>query len=139
MTLLDAVATYLVANTTLTVGGTTGTLAKAQMLDTQPDTVAVLYETGGAASEYAFSTSTGQAQVIYERPNLQLLSRSATYQTARTVAETVYTTLDGLGDMTMSGTRYLDVDAVQAPFSIGRDKQERELVSVNFRIRKEVG
>ncbi len=137
--ILDAVATYLVANTTLTVGGTTGTLAKTVMSDAQPDTVAVLYETAGAGSEYAFSTSTGSAAVVFERANMQLLSRSTAYTKARSVAETVYTTLDGLGDVTMSGVRFLDIDAVQPPFGIGRDGQDRELVSVNFRIRKEVG
>ncbi len=139
MTLLDSVATYLVAQTTLTLGSTSGTLAKAVMLDTQPNTVAVLYETGGAGSEYAFSTSTGTVNVVYEQPNLQLLSRSTTYTKARSVAETVYTTLNGLGTTTMSGTRYLDFEAIQSPFSIGRDSQERHLVSVNFRVRKEVG
>jgi len=137
--ILDDVATYLVAQTTLTVGGTTGTLGKAIMLDTEPDTIAVLFETGGGASEYAFSTSTGTVAVVYEQPNLQLLSRSTTYTQARTVAETVYTTLNGLGTTTMTGTRYLSVDAVQSPFSIGRDDNERYLVSVNFRVKKEVG
>ena len=137
--ILDAVATYLVSKTTLTVGGTTGTLAKAVMLDTQPDTVAVLYETGGAGGEHAFSTSTGTVTRIYERVNMQVLSRSTTYTQARTVAETIYTTLDGLGETTMSSVRYLSFDAIQPPFSIGRDEQERHLVSVNFRIKKEVG
>ena len=137
MTMLDAVATYLVANTTLTVGGTAGTLAKAIMLDTQPDTVAVLYETGGTGSEYVFST--GATEVVYEEPNLQLISRSTTYSKARSVAETVYTKLDGLSETVMSSVRYLDIEAMQSPFSIGRDEQERYLVSVNFRVKKEVG
>ncbi len=137
--ILDAVATYLVTNTTLTVGGTSGTLAKAVMSDSQPDTIAVLYEQGGGPSEYSFSTSTGTVAVVYEQPNLQCLSRSVSYQTARTAAQTVYTALNGLGDTTMSGVRFLSVEAIQPPFSVGRDKQDRYLVSVNFRVKKEVG
>ena len=137
--MLDPVATYLVANTTLTVGGTTGTLAKAVMSDSQPDTVTVLYEQPGAGAEYSFSTSTGTVAVVYEQPNLQALSRAATYTVARAAAQTVYTTLNGLGDTTMSGVRFLSIEAIQAPFSVGRDKQDRYLVSVNFRVKKEVG
>ena len=56
MTVLDDVATYLVAQTTLTVGNTTGTLQKAVMLDEYSNTVAVLYETGGLPSVHSFST-----------------------------------------------------------------------------------
>ena len=139
--ILDDVATWLAANSTLlSVGGTTGTLTKAVMLDSQPDTVATLLETGGLPTVQAFSTGTNNTQVVYERPNLQLLSRSTSYVTARNVAETVYTLLDGYtGTLpTSTGTRYLSVDAIQAPFSLGRDENERYLVSVNFQIRKEV-
>lgn len=137
--MLDAVATYLTSNTTLTVGGTTGTLAKAVMTDSQPDTVAVLYEQPGGASEYSFSTSTGTVGVVYEQPNLQCLTRSATYTVARAAAQTVYTALNGLGETTMSGVRFLSIEAIQSPFSLGRDSNERYLVSVNFRVKKEVG
>ncbi len=137
MTILDELATYLVANTTLTVGGTTGTLTKAIMRDSQPDTVASLFETGGLPSRQAFSTGTN-TDIVWERPSVQLLSRSLSYQTARAAAEAVYQALDGLGETTMSGTRWGSVDAIQAPFSLGRDENERYLVSVNFQIHKEV-
>jgi len=137
MTLLDELANYLVAATTLTVGGTTGTLTKAIMRDSQPDTVASLFETGGLPSMQAFSTG-GNTEVVYERPSVQLLSRSTSYETARGVAQNVYLQLDGLKTVEMTGTRWLSVDAIQPPFSIGRDKNERYLVSVNFQARKQV-
>jgi len=131
--ILDDLADRIASTTTMTVGVTLG---KAVMRDDEPDTVAVLYETGGAASEYAYSTSTGSAQVVYESPNIQCLSRSTDYQTARNAAETVYTALDGLAGVTLNGVKYLSIGAVQPPFSIGRDEKERYLVSVNFRVKK---
>ena len=78
-------------------------------------------------------------EVVYETPNVQCLSRSTDYQVARGVAETVYTVLDGLSGVTISGIRYLDIAAIQSPFEVGRDAQERFLVSVNFRVKKAVG
>jgi hypothetical protein len=36
----------------------------------------------------------------------------------------------------MSGATYLDVSAVQKPFSIGPDENQRELVSCNFTVKR---
>ena len=135
MTLLDEIAAYLVTNTTLSMGGTTGTLAKAKMLDDQPDTVAVLYEQPGLWTAYAMSTGAA-ADRVYEQPILQCLARSTSYQVARDSAQVVFDALDGLSNTTMSSVTYLSVEAVQSPFGIGRDKNDRELVSVNFHVKK---
>jgi hypothetical protein len=139
VTLLDDIAAHIATNSTLFTVGANGNLTKAVMLDGSPDTVCTLYEQQGVFSVQAFSSSTGTAAVVWERPNLQLLSRSTSYQTARTRAETVYRLLDGLGDVTMSGTRYVAIDAVAPPFSAGRDQNQRFLVSVNFNVQKEPG
>lgn len=135
MTVLDDVATYVVANTTHTLGGTTGTLAKAVMLDTQPDTVAVLYETGGLGSVQSFSTS-NPVTIEYEQPSFQLISRSTSYVVAENAADTVYALLDGLGLTTLGASTYLSIDAQQRPFSLGRDDSERFLISVNFQSKR---
>ncbi len=124
--ILDELATYLAANSTLTVGGTLG---KARMTDTQPDTVGVLYESGGLSTVYTFSTGSA---VEYQRPTVQFLSRSTSYVTARQAAETVYQLLDGLSNTTMTGVRYKSVKAIQQPFTVGVDDSDRYLVSVNF-------
>ena len=137
--MIDDVASWLVSNTTFTVGGTTGTLAKAIMLDSHPNAISVLFETPGGSPEHAFSSSTGRAEVVYESPNLQILTRSTSYTGARTAAEKLFVQLDGAAGVTMGSVSYLDVAAVQSPFDIGRDNQERYLVSCNYRIKKVVG
>lgn len=135
MPILTEVATYLAANSTLAVGGVTGTLQITQMTDDMANTVVALYETGGSATVKAFSTGAGAARV-YEQPGLQALSRSTSYATARASAGIVYDLLDGISNTTMTGVTYLSVDAVQPPFAIGRDDNERHLISVNFQVKK---
>lgn len=143
--LLDDLATYLAAQSTAFAifSGSTGNLAKAVALDaTLPDTITVIYETGGLGNEYVYSTATGGAKVANERPSFQIISRSTRYTTARTRAETAYTILDGLAGQTLptaTGTLYLEIVANQAPFSIGRDDNERYLVSSNYTARKAIG
>ena len=137
MPLLLEVGTYLEANSTaFSLGKSTGTLQLSIMTDSMPNTVVSLFETGGSPSAQAFSTGAGAA-IVYEQPSLQALSRSTSYVTARENAGRVYDILDGLSNTTMTSVRYLSVDADQAPFSIGRDDNERHLVSVNFSIKKQ--
>lgn len=135
--LLDDTATYLAANTTrLTVGVN---LTKAFMPD-DPNTVTSLYETGGVFPLHFFTTSTGTRG--YEQPGLQAVSRSTSYQTARTVIEDVFTILDNVAGTnlpTATGPYYVTIDAVQSPFLIDRDQNERFRVGVNFTITKTTG
>ncbi len=145
MSIADDIAAFLVAQSTAftLLSGTSGNLGKMVMLDNAhvADTFASIYETGGGASEYAYSTSTGTADIVFERPSFQMLSRSTTYTTARAQAQTAYTLLDGLADRnlpTATGTRYLQITAVQSPFFVNRDENERFIVSVNFDAWKEV-
>lgn len=145
MSLVDDIATYLETSSTVFTrySGTAGNLARQAMLDNlNLDPMTVLYETAGGANAYTMSTGTGSADVTYETPSLQILSRSTSYQTARSRADTAYTILDGLAQVnlpTATGTLYLDVSAVQAPFFTGYDENHRPIVSVNFTIRKRVG
>ncbi len=145
MPLLDDIATFLDAQSTAftLLSGTEGDLAKTIMLDhpAVSDTIAVLYETGGSPNTYTFSTTTGSARVAIEKPSLQMLSRSSDYQIARNRAQTAYTILDGLAGQnlpTATGTLYLEITAVQTPFSIGPDDNDRPVISVNFDVWKQV-
>lgn len=137
MMIQDVGAWLASQSTALTVGGTTGTLALGQMLDTQPNTVVALFEQPGLPTAYAFSTGT-QATRAYERPGLQALSRSTDPTTAQTRAEIIYDLLDGLTNTTMSTVRYLEFTAEQPPFQAGRDNNERWLWSVNFNVKRDV-
>jgi len=141
MSVLDDVGTYLAAQSTAftKLSGSAGNLAKGVNLDViAPDTMVSLYDTAGLPSAQVFSTASA-ASVAYEQPGLQILSRSTSYKTARDNANVAYQILDGLSGLlpTATGTRYLSIDAAQAPFFIGRDGNDRPLFSVNFNIRKD--
>ena len=135
--MLDDVATYLATNSTrLTVGVS---LTKAFMPAT-PDTVTTLFETGGFAPLNAFSTSADYR--FYEQPGLMIHSRSADYQIVRAVMEDVFTVLDGVANEalpTATGVWYAAIDAVQSPFLITRDSNDRFVVGVNFNVIKTTG
>lgn len=135
--ILDDVATYLEANSTrLTIGVN---LTKGFMPE-NPSTVTTMFETGGVSPLHYFSTSTGTRG--YERPGLMIHSRSTSYETARSIIEDVYTILDGTANTnlpTSTGVRYVSIDAVQSPFLIGRDSNDRFLLSVNFIVTKTTG
>ena len=142
--LLDDVVTYLDAQsaTFAKLSASGGNLSKAFMPDASPapDTLVTLYETGGLAPVHVFST--GGTTRYFEQPGLQLISRSTSYATARTNAEAAYIILDsvaGQGLPTSSGISYLSIDAVQSPFSLGRDGNDRYLVGCNFQVVKATG
>ena len=134
--LLDDLASYMAAQSTqFTVGVS---MTKTFMPDA-PDTLTTLYETGGFSPVHYFST--GQTRDV-ERPSLQVIARSTSYQVARTNIEEVFTLLDGIHDRglpTTTGTHYQSIDAIQSPFSLGRDENERWRLAVNFTITKSTG
>jgi hypothetical protein len=135
--ILDDIATYLQTNSTrLTVGVN---LTKGHMPDS-PSTVTTLYEITGFSSVFAFSTGSGTR--VYEQPSLMIHSRSTDYQTARLILEDVFTILDGVNNRglpTTTGVRYAGIDAVQPPFDIGTDSNDRHKLSVNFNVIKTTG
>ncbi len=137
MPFLTDLASYIETNTTgLTIGGTTGTIGLAQMHDTQPATMIGLYETGGPGPAYVFSTDT-KAGRAYEQTTLQVLSRSTAYATAAANARRVYTALSGVTNTTINSLRYLSITALQTPFDIGHDSNNRAVVSCNYLVTRD--
>ena len=118
----------------LTTGGVTTEIYKSFMPE-QPDNAFVLTETAGQGPVHTFASSPGQA--VLEIAGLQVIRRSASYETARNGMETVLDLLDGLSERTINATRYSYVEATQVPFSLGRDDSERSLLAVNFLAYKE--
>lgn len=146
--LLDDTADYLAANSTAftILSGTQGNLAKQRSLDhtPAPDALTVLHETAGLSPIHTFSTSTGSVTRDHERPGLQVLARSPSTdpQAGRDNAETVYTLLDGLAGVVLStgsGVTYRSIDAVQSPFFLQRDSNDRDIYAVNFNVEKSTG
>jgi hypothetical protein len=141
MAVLDDLASWIDTSSTSFAVGTN--LFKALFLDNAavPNTATVLYETPGIENVYTFSTAQYSARVAMERPSVQAISRSTSYQTARTRAQTIYTLLDGLAGRnlpTSTGKLYHDISAAQAPFFLQRDENDRYLVACNYLITKAV-
>lgn len=136
MAMLDDIATYLDTSSTDLKVGSTGNVFKNYMPPRAPNEVVGLFETVGAASFHEFSTAAGPNRV-YTAPGLQCLSRSTSSVTAKTNCETVFRLLDGytgkLPTSTSTG-HYPQIVALQAPFLVGRDENQRFIYSVNFNV-----
>ena len=144
MSLVDDIAAYLAASSTAftLLSGTGGNLAKMIALDHEHagDTMAVIYETPGANTEFSFSTSTSGVTVEFERQSFQILSRAVLWDTARSQSQVAHTLLDGLASRslpTATGTRYVQIVAVQPPFFLQRDENDRFIASANYDVWRE--
>lgn len=116
--------------------GTVGTNLFKGALPSAPDAcVALLGPYGGAPPVWAMSAgaaSGGRPQV--ERPRVQVLCRDTRYDSAQYKAVAVRFVLDGLGSFTKNGVGYKSVFAVQEPFYLERDGNDREIFVANYEI-----
>lgn len=126
--------------TLLSSGGTTsdGTELFAGFAPPTPDRAVIVYETGGQGPIRAFRSSTGQP--VAEQPRIQVVARAAAWQygTARLKINDCYRLLEGAGDRSINGVRYLWIGAVQSPFPMSRDENGRPLMVCNFDVTKEL-
>lgn len=130
MAILDDLAAYIA-----TAGhGTVGTNLFKGHLPAQPDAAIALYEYQGEANVNVF----GGAAAINERPRVQVRVRGALmdYPTARTKIQSIYRLLDAVEEEDLSGTRYNRIAALQAPFSLGVDANDRPEFACNFSVVK---
>jgi hypothetical protein len=132
MALLDDLGTYLSGDVgSLTLGTN---LFLGRMPDT-PDTCVAIYEYGG---EVPVATMNAGAVPLVEQPRVQVVTRASGYATARTLATTIWASMEVLVnyDSLTSGLRYHRVGALQSPFALERDTADRILVAQNFRVIK---
>ena len=123
-TLID-VATYLDAQlSTLTVGSN---LFVGRMPES-PDTCVTLFEYGGASP----TDTLGGGLPVMENPRIQVMTRGATYAATETMARSVWTVLEAIQNSTLSGTRYQRMSAIQGPFPLERDTQDRIVFVQNY-------
>lgn len=130
--ILDEIADYLSTGGL----GTVGTDLFKAYLPEQPDAAMVISETGGTSPYRAMRSVAGGA--VAERPRIQVMARAAEfdYAAARLKINNVMARLDGAGDLTLNGVRYLWIAAVQSPFPMGRDDQGRVRIGINFDVVK---
>jgi len=129
--MLDHISTYLASLGIATVGTD---LFLGTMPDT-PDTCTALHEYAGPAPNYTH----GDLLPFEEHPRLQVMTRSATYTTARNKAEAIYRALGGVSNLLLSGCTYYRIMPLQQPGFIGKDQNARTQFTVNFQISKETG
>lgn len=143
MPLLDEALTYLLANTTgFRDPDSTGSDVPIYLnyLPPEPDMAMALYEPGGAGPLASLAGPTPVA----ERPRLMLTSRALTYQPARNNAQTIWDVLFGLVDVEIAKTgstgttRWNSAAPVNSPADTGLDSNERNIVTADFQLTKEM-
>ena len=77
-----------------------------------------------------------EASAHTQRPTAQVLVRAKSYSVARTKAKAAYAALDGVFNMTLSGTYYQSLVARQEPTDIGLDAEARPMIVFNVEAEK---
>lgn len=113
----DVLATHLAAQG----HGTVGTSIFIDWMPDSPDAVVALYNQPGTGPLY-----TGGSTPITQ-PNVQVITRGAprAYQAARTKAQSVWTTLNTMVNVTVAGVRFVGLVANDEPTLLTRDTKER--------------
>jgi hypothetical protein len=135
---LDDLGAYLEAQDVGTLGVSLfrGPLPLDSRLAPVHDAIMALIETPGLPSLHVHNKKEASA----ERPTVQILARGAPfdYEEARARAQAAYDALDGLANITLSGTQYLSVFALQPPFFLHADQAGRPVIAFNVLITKSV-
>ena len=134
MTMLSDIGTKLAAATISTQDLTLGTNLFLGRLPESPDTCVAIYQTTGIAP----MDQLGSAAPNLEQPPLQVRCRATSYSTGEALANDVWGVLVLILNETLTSTRYLRVEALQSPFPLERDTQDRIIFVANYRIIKEV-
>ncbi len=77
---------------------------------------------------------TGTQQAILDEPTLQVVTRAKDYQTAMQFALDARALLDGLRDTVINGLLYHFIRALQPPFFLMRDENQRYLCAFNIHV-----
>jgi hypothetical protein len=119
--ILEDIANYLLE------GGIPSPVYRASMPD-KPDAAVCVYEYGGAPPRFLHD---GQG---WENMRVQALVRDFDYSAGRAKAQSIYDLLNGKANEQVGGDFYLFIGAIQSPFPLGQDEQERYRLAVNFEI-----
>ena len=140
--ILDDIATLLSSGGIGTLGSTGDYgiyLGALPPVGTGPEKAVAVYETGGVGPTLAMSGVVGGG-ITAEHPRIQVVVRTGpfAYSTGRQKVQDVVRTLHNVGARTVNGVSYFWINAVQSPFSLSRDEQNRELFAVNFDVCKQL-
>jgi hypothetical protein len=128
MSLLDDVRAHI-----LTVGApwTTTNVFVSEFSD-EPDLACCVYEYPGELTHLL-----GGGSASFETARFQVVVRANRYSDARQYADALLTSLDAVGDVVWSSTRYLRVMASDTPHPLPDDGHARKRIAVNYSAMKE--
>jgi len=132
MSMLTDIGAYLNSASISTQDLTLGTNLILGRLPESPDTCVGLIQTAGVAPTDTF----GSSFPPLETQGLQTLVRASAYATAEALAVDVFKSLTAVDNQTLTSTLYLKVEALQSPFALERDAQERLIMSCNYNVIK---
>ena len=130
MTILDEVGTLIDSSSATLTLGTNLFLGR---LPDSPDLCVAVYQYGG---EEPLRTMGGDTIASYEKPRIQVVTRAAGYSTAEALSRTIWGYLDAVLNETLTATPYLRISAIQSPFPMERDVQDRVIFAQNFTVIK---
>lgn len=134
--LLDEVSSFLVAQNVFTGVGTGGgaTPLFTGKIMAAPDVAGFLFEYGGKSPEFDL----GRGGIRLEFPRIQLVCRGVRddYSGPRLLAQTAFIQLSAVVNQNLSGVRYLTIDAMQTPFFLRRDDNDRIEIVCNYTVMK---
>tara|TARA_B100000949_G_C14207411_1_gene418753 strand:+ start:676 stop:1074 length:399 start_codon:yes stop_codon:yes gene_type:complete len=130
MATMAEVTAYLVAKSVATAVGTD--LFEDALPEATPDTAMAVVMTGGPPGEKEF----GLAGIGREFPGIQVLSRAASYDTARANCQAAYDALGEVDAETLTSTFYEMVEPT-SPFLLQVDQSGRAVYALNAQIIKD--
>ncbi len=124
-TILEAIGNYLVAQGQ----GTLGTNLFLSRMPETPDACICIYEGEGGLPEFTMGNT------ILDNPAIQIIVRGTRedYVTTRDKAQTIRLLLSQLANQTLSGVTVLRVSPIGSVLPMGLDKNDRPMVSTNYR------
>lgn len=131
MALLEDIAAVIDSNS---VTFTLGTNLFIGRLPDSPDLCCAIFQYGG---EEPLNMMGGDAMPPIEQPRIQVLVRATGYASAQSTITTIWGYLEAILNENLTGDRYLRVSAVQSPFPMDRDAQDRVIFAQNYRVLKE--
>jgi hypothetical protein len=130
MSLVTDIATYLTSFGTMGSDAAVPPTIYCGILPAQPDQLITLMALPGRKPERTMGG------VSFDQPQLNAISRALTYTDSEALIKAVREALDGFSG-TLSGTRYLWIEALHDPWDIGQDENDRHMFSIAFHIKKE--
>lgn len=113
-----------------TFGGATGWTISVATEASSPDTTITVYDTGGEGPD--------TDELDIERQSIQVRVRSGkqsgAYQAAYDKQHAIRAALINLSGVVMDGSRYLGIVMMSEILTIGRDDNDRFLMTANYRV-----